>query len=256
MFECNVKLISFQFSGRESHVFKYADKAALFFTCQISITIKEPGGQCVRPTCAEPGGPGAAAGAAGGTAAPRAAIPAAAKATAGAAKATAGGAAKATPPRPAPKGTAKPVTPPAAPPPGATPPPPPPTSPKPAPAGAVEAANAQVQEALLVQDENDENKSKRRNRIRRSTFESERLGVWDVKAQPITALDLEETSSAPLNQLTQVHHHTNSTPPSTNDFCISPISFGMMMGVVVISSLTAIVVCLLLCFRRPSLKMV
>ncbi len=32
--------------GKESHVFKYTDRPALFFNCQIAILIKEPHGEC------------------------------------------------------------------------------------------------------------------------------------------------------------------------------------------------------------------
>uniref|UniRef100_A0A8R1DLT3 ZP domain-containing protein n=1 Tax=Caenorhabditis japonica TaxID=281687 RepID=A0A8R1DLT3_CAEJA len=40
-------------AGQEAHVYKFADRAALFFQCQISITIKEPGEECIRPICGE-----------------------------------------------------------------------------------------------------------------------------------------------------------------------------------------------------------
>uniref|UniRef100_A0A914URN5 ZP domain-containing protein n=1 Tax=Plectus sambesii TaxID=2011161 RepID=A0A914URN5_9BILA len=40
-------------AGQEAHVFKYADKSNIYFNCQIKITIKEPGQECARPTCAE-----------------------------------------------------------------------------------------------------------------------------------------------------------------------------------------------------------
>ncbi len=33
-------------AGREAHVFKYADRPALFFNCQIAISIKEPSQEC------------------------------------------------------------------------------------------------------------------------------------------------------------------------------------------------------------------
>jgi hypothetical protein len=60
---------------KEVHVFKYADRPALFFNCQITIAIKEPNQQCERPQCAEPGGAGDGSGggasAAGGAVAPR-----------------------------------------------------------------------------------------------------------------------------------------------------------------------------------------
>ncbi|VDM46342.1 unnamed protein product [Toxocara canis] len=41
-------------AGQEAHVFKYADRPVLFFQCQISLTVKEPGSSCTRPSCAEP----------------------------------------------------------------------------------------------------------------------------------------------------------------------------------------------------------
>jgi hypothetical protein len=50
-------------ASKEVHVFKYADRPALFFNCQITITVKEPNGQCERPQCAEPGGQGDGSGA-------------------------------------------------------------------------------------------------------------------------------------------------------------------------------------------------
>ncbi|CAI2354855.1 unnamed protein product [Caenorhabditis sp. 36 PRJEB53466] len=38
-------------AGQEAHVYKFADRDALFFQCQISITVKEPGEECLRPVC-------------------------------------------------------------------------------------------------------------------------------------------------------------------------------------------------------------
>ncbi|CAG9540301.1 unnamed protein product [Cercopithifilaria johnstoni] len=46
-------------AGQEAHVYKYADRSELYYQCQISITIKEPGGNCQRPQCSEPQGFGA-----------------------------------------------------------------------------------------------------------------------------------------------------------------------------------------------------
>uniref|UniRef100_A0A0N4VFP5 ZP domain-containing protein n=1 Tax=Enterobius vermicularis TaxID=51028 RepID=A0A0N4VFP5_ENTVE len=43
-------------AGQESHVYKYADRAQLYYQCQISISVKEPNEQCPRPVCAEPKG--------------------------------------------------------------------------------------------------------------------------------------------------------------------------------------------------------
>ncbi|CAD6195250.1 unnamed protein product [Caenorhabditis auriculariae] len=65
-------------AGQEAHVYKYADRSQLFYQCQISITIKDPGSECPRPTCSEPQGFGAVKqGGGGGGAAPAAAAPAA-----------------------------------------------------------------------------------------------------------------------------------------------------------------------------------
>uniref|UniRef100_A0A0M3IRQ3 ZP domain-containing protein n=1 Tax=Ascaris lumbricoides TaxID=6252 RepID=A0A0M3IRQ3_ASCLU len=41
-------------AAQEAHVFKYADRTALFFQCQISVTLKEKGTSCTRPSCREP----------------------------------------------------------------------------------------------------------------------------------------------------------------------------------------------------------
>ncbi|KAK6104992.1 Zona pellucida-like domain family protein [Brugia pahangi] len=46
-------------AGQEAHVYKYADRSELFYQCQITITIKEPNGECTRPQCPEPQGFGA-----------------------------------------------------------------------------------------------------------------------------------------------------------------------------------------------------
>uniref|UniRef100_A0A914VDY6 ZP domain-containing protein n=1 Tax=Plectus sambesii TaxID=2011161 RepID=A0A914VDY6_9BILA len=40
-------------AGKEAHVFKYADRANLYFNCQTTISIKEPGQECKRPNCPE-----------------------------------------------------------------------------------------------------------------------------------------------------------------------------------------------------------
>uniref|UniRef100_A0A915BSE3 ZP domain-containing protein n=1 Tax=Parascaris univalens TaxID=6257 RepID=A0A915BSE3_PARUN len=41
-------------AAQEAHVFKYADRTALFFQCQISVTLKEKGTSCTRPSCRDP----------------------------------------------------------------------------------------------------------------------------------------------------------------------------------------------------------
>jgi hypothetical protein len=46
-------------AGVEAHVFKYADRADLYFQCQITILVKEPGAECPRPACPRPAGRGA-----------------------------------------------------------------------------------------------------------------------------------------------------------------------------------------------------
>ena len=46
-------------AGVEAHVFKYADRADLYFQCQIAILVKEPNTECPRPACGSPAGRGA-----------------------------------------------------------------------------------------------------------------------------------------------------------------------------------------------------
>lgn len=46
-------------AGVEAHVFKYADRADLYFQCQITILVKEPNDECPRPACGSPAGRGA-----------------------------------------------------------------------------------------------------------------------------------------------------------------------------------------------------
>jgi hypothetical protein len=46
-------------AGVEAHVFKYADRADLYFQCQITILVKEPNDECPRPACGAPAGRGA-----------------------------------------------------------------------------------------------------------------------------------------------------------------------------------------------------
>ena len=45
-------------AGVEAHVFKYADRPQLYFQCQVTILVKEPGQECPRPACAAPPGRG------------------------------------------------------------------------------------------------------------------------------------------------------------------------------------------------------
>ena len=45
--------------GVETHVFKYADRAELYFQCQVSLFVKEPSAACPRPNCPEPASRGA-----------------------------------------------------------------------------------------------------------------------------------------------------------------------------------------------------
>ena len=41
----NLEYPSDLMAGREAHVYKYADKENMYFNCQISITIKQPGAE-------------------------------------------------------------------------------------------------------------------------------------------------------------------------------------------------------------------
>uniref|UniRef100_A0A8R1XNS9 ZP domain-containing protein n=1 Tax=Onchocerca volvulus TaxID=6282 RepID=A0A8R1XNS9_ONCVO len=55
----NLEYLSDLMAGQEAHVYKYADRSEIYYQCQISITIKEPFGECPRPQCPEPQGFGA-----------------------------------------------------------------------------------------------------------------------------------------------------------------------------------------------------
>ncbi|PAV57309.1 hypothetical protein WR25_20383 [Diploscapter pachys] len=51
----NLEYPSDLMAGREAHVYKYADKENMYFNCQISITIKQPGAEyCDVPICPDP----------------------------------------------------------------------------------------------------------------------------------------------------------------------------------------------------------
>lgn len=41
----NLDYVSDLQAGKEAHVYKYADRQSMFFDCQITLTIKEPGQQ-------------------------------------------------------------------------------------------------------------------------------------------------------------------------------------------------------------------
>lgn len=41
----NLDYITDLTAGKEAHVYKYADRQSMFFDCQITLTIKEPGQQ-------------------------------------------------------------------------------------------------------------------------------------------------------------------------------------------------------------------
>lgn len=43
----NVEYAGDTWARKESHVFKYADRSNLYFNCQMRVTIKEPGQDCV-----------------------------------------------------------------------------------------------------------------------------------------------------------------------------------------------------------------
>ncbi|TMS38269.1 hypothetical protein L596_005033 [Steinernema carpocapsae] len=58
----NLEYPSDLMAGQEAHVYKYADRSQLFYQCQITISIKDPGVECARPQCEEPIGRGAGGG--------------------------------------------------------------------------------------------------------------------------------------------------------------------------------------------------
>uniref|UniRef100_A0A7E4W316 ZP domain-containing protein n=1 Tax=Panagrellus redivivus TaxID=6233 RepID=A0A7E4W316_PANRE len=51
----NLDYVSDLMVGKEAHVYKYADRQSMFFDCQITLTVKEPGEQyCDVPQCPDP----------------------------------------------------------------------------------------------------------------------------------------------------------------------------------------------------------
>ncbi|KAI1732528.1 cuticlin-1 [Ditylenchus destructor] len=51
----NLDYVSDLLVGKEAHVYKYADRPSMFFDCQITLNIKEPGQQyCDVPQCPDP----------------------------------------------------------------------------------------------------------------------------------------------------------------------------------------------------------
>lgn len=51
----NLDYVSDLLVGKEAHVYKYADRQSMFFDCQITLNIKEPGQQyCDVPNCPDP----------------------------------------------------------------------------------------------------------------------------------------------------------------------------------------------------------
>lgn len=44
-----------QMAGKEAHIYRYAEKQAMYFDCQITITVKEPNQEyCDIPICPDP----------------------------------------------------------------------------------------------------------------------------------------------------------------------------------------------------------
>jgi len=51
----NLDYVSDLVVGKEAHVYKYADRPSMYFDCQISLSVKEPGQQyCDVPNCPDP----------------------------------------------------------------------------------------------------------------------------------------------------------------------------------------------------------
>lgn len=243
-------------AGHEAHVFKYADKPALFFQCQISISIKEPGQQCPRPQCPEAGGP-SGSGASGGSApAPGGSKPPPAP---GSRPPPPPGSRAPPPPAslaPKPRGSSpQPGSPPpaklssAAPPRGSTP-----LAPAPVSAGNERAAARRdfaqfpfrFRYARAVADA----EAAARRRLAASL---ESVGTWDVAAQPITTLEIDNdqtTLPASLKRLQVEQAYARQERLRDGNYCFSPMSFGALIAVMAISVLTGMVVVLFSCFRR------
>lgn len=237
-------------AGHEAHVFKYADKPALFFQCQISISIKEPGQQCPRPQCPEAGGPGPGAGGGGGPAPPvGTAAPVGSKPPPGSSAKPRSGSPPAIP-GPSPKAASLPPPPSR----GTTPLAPAPVAGR----GELTAARrdfAQFPFRFRYARSAAEAEAKAAEIRRRvAAMASEPIGTWDVAAQAITTLELDDdqaTLPASLKRLqAQQEAYTRRERLQDGNYCFSPVSFGVLLAFMALSVLTGLIVVLFSCFRR------
>uniref|UniRef100_A0A914XTF6 ZP domain-containing protein n=1 Tax=Plectus sambesii TaxID=2011161 RepID=A0A914XTF6_9BILA len=203
-------------AGQEAHVFKYADRAQLFFQCQITISIKEPNGQCERPTCTTPEGfgpaaqaPAAGAGAAGGAAASADSKPTEASAKPAAEKSAASTAAATTA---APKAAAEATSP---------------------------AAPAR--------------RRQRQRQRRQANWESDNAGTVDVQSQYVNMLDIADNADVVPSTLSNQRRDPFAYRPiavNPAGICVTPSVFAVMLAVVCVVMLGAIGGSAMLMIRR------